>query len=84
MQEVLERLMNYFDKNFIFAPLTMNMTYGWDKLQSTKDFKTQIKDMKDLVKDNYPILPFLAADPRNPNLYNEFIDAFPARMVFLG
>ncbi|MFC2104974.1 amidohydrolase family protein, partial [Bacteroidota bacterium] len=84
MKEVLERLMSYYPDNFIFTPLTMDMTYGWDKLSSTKDLAAQIKDMQSLIKTNYPILPFMAIDPRNPDIYNQFIDAFTGDNPFFG
>ena len=85
MKEVLERLMSYYkDKSTVFIPLTMDMTYGWDKLSSTKNFANQVVDMQNLIKANYPILPFLAIDPRNPKLYEQFIDAFTGENPFFG
>ncbi|HRW62790.1 MAG TPA: amidohydrolase family protein [Bacteroidales bacterium] len=84
MKEVLERLMSYFPDNFIFTPLTMDLAYGWDKLTSTKDFKAQLSEMRQLIKQDYPILPFMAIDPRNPELYSQFVDAFTGENSFFG
>lgn len=85
MKEVLERLSSYYkDKPTVFSVLTMDMTYGWDKLTSTQSFESQVKAIRKLVKDDYPILPFLAIDPRNPKLYEQFIDVFTGENPFFG
>ncbi len=66
------------DKKVIYAPLMMDMRYGWWKWEMEKPYEEQIGDMRKLVNNGAPVLPFLALDPRRDGLVNIFEAAFSA------
>ena len=95
-----EKVLQYLYKKFyninetIITPLMMDLEPGWQR-KATKSIATQIKEMKALVP-NYPILPFLAIDPRRvhhydkknkkiiDDLYTNFLEAFTGTSPFFG
>jgi len=75
--EITEKLLNYYtEKNLIICPLMVDMTPGIGG-RIIDDFQLQIEKMKAL-KDAYPekILPFLALDPNNPLMMENFLKVF--------
>jgi len=75
--EIAEKLFAYSSqKNFIICPLMMDMTPGIGG-RIIDDFQIQIEKMRAL-KNAFPekILPFLALDPNNPKMADNFYKVF--------
>ncbi|NOZ45183.1 MAG: amidohydrolase family protein [Chlorobi bacterium] len=87
MHDVYEELTSVYKnskKEMIYCPLMMNMKYGWSKYPIKKSFDRQIDEVKGLIKLNLPILPFVAMDPNDPDIYNQFLKAFTGDNPFFG
>ncbi len=85
MKTVFKRLQRVYkseNKDKIFGTLLMDMDYGWEGHKSLYRFEEQMKSVGRLVMQEKPILPFLALDPNNENLYENFIDAFTKYKFF--
>lgn len=85
-----EKMLNYYRNkitkdftNLIFISLMMDIEKGWNS-PPKKSIPKQIEEVKILLKKNYPILPFLAVDPRKNNLYETFLKAFTGEFPFFG
>ena len=70
-------------KHFIFISLMMDIEKGWNS-PPEKLIPEQIEEVKGLLKNNYPILPFFAVDPRKDDLYDNFLNAFSEENSFFG
>ncbi|MCB9012632.1 MAG: amidohydrolase family protein [Bacteroidales bacterium] len=76
-EQIAEKLFNYYtEKNLIICPLMMDMTQGIEG-KILDDFRQQIEKMKDL-RDRFPaqVLPFIAMDPNNPQMEENFRKVF--------
>lgn len=85
-----EKMYHYYRKNitieykhFIFISLMMDIEKGW-KSPPEKLIPEQIEEIKELLKKDYPILPFFAVDPRKDDLYDNFLNAFSEENSFFG
>ncbi len=99
-----EKMLNFYlkkiardYKHYLCTPLMMDLEKGWGN-RPAKLIHQQIKEVKDLIKDKQPILPFFAIDPRKVeknnldlnrtngerDLYENFIDAFTGNEKFFG
>ncbi|MBE0654360.1 MAG: amidohydrolase family protein, partial [Bacteroidales bacterium] len=76
-EETTRKLIDYYPGvSFIFCPLMMDMSQGIKgKIQD--DYDTQIEKMK-TIRDQFPgqVLPFLAIDPHNPKMKENFFRVF--------
>jgi uncharacterized protein len=78
--EITEKLFKYYsEKDLIICPLMVDMATGIGG-RIIDDFQIQIEKMRAL-RDKYPdrILPFLALDPNNPNMKENFMKVFAER-----
>jgi predicted TIM-barrel fold metal-dependent hydrolase len=82
-RETTEKLSGYYpDKKLIFCPLMMDMAWGI-KGKIHDDYQEQIEKMKK-IRDEFPhqVLPFLATDPNNPEMKNNFMKAFSSELDY--
>ena len=82
-EETAAKLMGYYPiKNFVFCPLMMDMGQGING-KMTRDYDSQIEKMKE-IRNKYPnnILPFFAADPNNPKMYQNFLKVFSSEKEY--
>jgi predicted TIM-barrel fold metal-dependent hydrolase len=85
--EITQKLFTYYsEKNLIVCPLMMDMAQGIGG-RIVDDFQIQIEKMKAL-RDLFPerILPFLALDPNNPKMKDNFLKVFSEQggYIFFG
>lgn len=79
------------EKNVITSVLMMDLETGWGlRGKINKTLHKQIDEVKEMAK-NFPVLPFLACDPRraefpagDENLYTLFNEAFCKGFPFFG
>lgn len=85
VQEVAEKLFTYYPEKTVFCPLMMDMEWGLDS-KPNRPYKEQIKEMRKLSTEKYPgkLLPFVAIDPNNPDVFDIFLDAFSDKGGFFG
>ncbi len=85
MKNVAGKLFSYYPSDTIFTPLMMDMEYG---LQSKPliPYSKQVEEMRKLSTSVFPhkMLPFLALDPRNPNLFKLFEKSMSKGGGFFG
>ncbi len=75
--EISEKLFNYYPgKNLIICPLMMDLAPGIGG-RIIDDFQIQIEKIK-VLRDKFPekILPFIALDPNNPLMKENFLKVF--------
>ncbi|MGC9344799.1 MAG: amidohydrolase family protein [Bacteroidales bacterium] len=76
-KETTQKIESYYPGvKLVFCPLMMDMAHGINgKIQDP--YNEQIEKMK-TIRDEFPhqILPFFAADPNNPEMYDNFIKVF--------
>jgi len=85
IEEIATKLFDYYaPTKTIFCPLMMDMAPGIEGDMKTP-YDDQIVNMRQL-RDNYPdkLLPFVAVDPRNPDVDNIFLSAFNDENNFFG
>lgn len=85
IEEIATKLFDYYSPTkTIFCPLMMDMEPGIGGDQTTP-YLDQIDNMRQL-RDNYPdkLLPFVAIDPRNPDVDQIFLSAFNGENNFFG
>ena len=86
MEDIAKRILGYYNNHVLFGPGTVICPLMMDfqphpgagiKGKANKTFSEQIEDMQKLT-EKYPgrILPFLAVDPRRPEVLENFF--FPA------
>jgi len=83
-EETTEKLIDYYPgKTLIFCPLMMDMAPGI-KGKIIDPFDLQIEKMKD-IRDRHPgqVMPFLAVDPRNMQVHENFIKVFSSQNDYL-
>jgi predicted TIM-barrel fold metal-dependent hydrolase len=76
-KEITEKLFNYYtEKNLVICPLMMDLSPGIEG-HIIDDFQIQIEKIKEL-RNSYPaqILPFIALDPNNPLMMENFHKVF--------
>ncbi len=76
-KETTIKLSGYYPgKKLIFCPLMMDMSSGI-KGDMHDDYQEQIEKMKK-IRDEFPhqVLPFLATDPNNPDMKENFMKVF--------
>jgi predicted TIM-barrel fold metal-dependent hydrolase len=85
IEQIAEKLFGYYSPTkTIFCPLMLDMRPGIEGNQRVP-YSQQIENMKNL-RDAHPdkLLPFVALDPRNPDLNDIFSTAFDEEHNFFG
>ncbi len=85
IKEVADKLISYYPEKTIFTPLMMDMEWGWES-KPFVPYDKQIENMQNLRNNVFPdkILPFIAIDPNNPNVFEIFSNALINSGGFFG
>lgn len=89
-QKIAEQLLHYYPEGSVIVPLMMDFGYGGKLIGETIDtFNEQLINLR-LLKERFKktgrncIFPFLAVDPRRPNIFNLVKQHVKPKQAFIG
>ncbi len=84
MRDIAKKMFELYNyETYVFCILMMDMEFGIEK--PDKEYENQCREILE-IRNEFPdkILPFFGVDPRRPDIYNRFLQAFTSPENFFG